>query len=238
MGHSARQHRPLLGPRRLEAAERIGDVIRTAVLDSDPETVRFLQQQLARHQVSLSGLPSIGQLTQGGSEEQAKPIEIKKADPNNPNQIANMSFEEAAARILSTPGDAERGKALFAAQSCSSCHTSADGQTPKGPHLVDIGKRSKPEQLVESILKPSEKLAQGYEGYNFVTADGAILSGFIVGQNASTIRIRQPNGMPTEIKKDDIDAQQKQDQSMMPADIAGNLTPEQVADLIAFLQSL
>ena len=51
-----------------------------------------------------------------------------------------------------------RREALFKAQSCVACHTTADGQTPKGPHLADIGKRYKPD---ESALKPSAKLAQG-----------------------------------------------------------------------------
>ena len=70
----------------------------------------------------------------------------------------------------------ERGRALFAAQSCRACHTDADGQTPKGPHLVDIGKRYSPAELVESILKPSAKIAQGYEAYSFAMADGRVVT--------------------------------------------------------------
>jgi cytochrome c553 len=44
----------------------------------------------------------------------------------------------AASRALQAKGDAERGKSLFAAQSCRACHTDADGQTPKEPQLADL----------------------------------------------------------------------------------------------------
>ena len=49
--------------------------------------------------------------------------------------------------------DPKKGEALFKVQACVACHTTADGQTPKGPHLVDIGKRYSAAELVESILK-------------------------------------------------------------------------------------
>ena len=72
-----------------------------------------------------------------------------------------MNDEAAARRATRAKGDAERGKALFTAQSCRACHTDADGQMPKGPHLVDIGKRYSPDELVESILKPSARSPRG-----------------------------------------------------------------------------
>ena len=79
-------------------------------------------------------------------------------------------------------GDAKKGAVIFKAQSCLACHTTADGQTPRGPHLFEIGKRYKAEELVESILKPSAKLAQGYESYRFETSDGKVVEGFIVSE--------------------------------------------------------
>ena len=102
-------------------------------------------------------------------------------------------------------GDAGRGRALFTAQSCRACHTDADGQTPKGPHLVDIGKRYSPAELVESILKPSAKIAQGYEAYSFAMADGRVFTGFVVSEGASTVQIRESSGALHELKRSDIE---------------------------------
>src|SRR5262249_15344486 len=118
-----------------EMTKRIGSVITAAVLDGDAESVAFLKAELGRHKVSIAGLP-------GNSDtakvEKENPIVLPKADPKNPDQIGNMTPEVAAKRTLGAKGDAAKGKALFKAQSCVACHTDADGQTPKGPHLADI----------------------------------------------------------------------------------------------------
>ena len=132
----------------------------------------------------------------------------------------------------------EKGETLFRQQSCMSCHTTADGQTPKGPHLVDIGKRYKPEELVESILKPSTKIAQGYESYSIQTTDGQVISGFLVSQSADALVLREANSVRHELKRTEIEAQTQQKVSAMPEGVAANLTAEQLADLLAYLQSL
>jgi putative heme-binding domain-containing protein len=165
-------------------------------------------------------------------------VVIAKADPKNANQIGNMSYETAARQALQAKGDAARGKSLFAAQSCRACHTDADGQTPKGPHLVDIGKRYSPAELVESILKPSAKIAQGYEAYRFATASGRVFTGFVVSEGAATIQIRESSGDLHELKRAELEERRRQDASAMPEGVAGNLTPDQLADLVAYLQSL
>src|SRR5262249_31834744 len=141
-----------------ELSKRIGSVLTSAFLDGDAATVALLRAELPRHKVSLAGLPG-GTGTLPDKEKEA-PIVIAAADPQNPDEVGNLTYEVAAKRALQAAGDAARGKALFKSQSCSACHTNADGQTPKGPHLVDIGKRYSAAELVESILQPSAKIAQ------------------------------------------------------------------------------
>ena len=96
-----------------------------------------------------------------------------------------MSYESAARRALQAKGNAGARPGPLHRQSCRACHTVADGQMPKGPHLVDIGKRYSPAELVESILKPSAKIAQGYEAYTFAMADGRVFT-----------RVRRQRGAP------------------------------------------
>ena len=228
---------PYFDPREWEGSGRIASVLKAAVLDGDPETVTFLRGELARRRVRLKGLPADSGADSPKAEEEIRVL-IAKADPKNADQIGNMSYEAAARRALQAKGDAERGKSLFAAQSCRACHTDADGQTPKGPHLVDIGKRYSPAELVESILKPSAKIAQGYESYGFAMADGRVFTGFVVGEGASTVQIRESSGALRELKRSDIEERRRQEPSAMPEGIAASLTPEQLADLVAYLQSL
>jgi putative heme-binding domain-containing protein len=167
--------------------------------------------------------------------EKEAPVVVPKTDPKNPNQIGNMLYEGAAKRALAHTGDAVKGKALFKAQSCVACHTDADGQTLKGPHMVDIGKRYSAVELVESILKPSAKIAQGF---GFEMMDGKDFTGFVVSESAKSVLVRDASGIQRELKLSQIESRTIQKQSLMPEGIANNLTPEDLADLIAYLQSL
>jgi len=229
---------PYYDPREWEWSQRIASVLSSAVLDGDASTVAFVRNELARHRVSLEGLPADPAGSPPRPAEAEVRVVIAKPDPSNPDQIGNMSYESAARRALQTTGNSDRGVALFTSQSCRACHTVADGQMPRGPHLVDIGKRYSRAELVESILKPGAKIAQGYEAYTFATADGRVFSGFIVSEGAAVIQIREPSGVLRELKRADIEERRRQESSAMPEGIAGNLTPEQLADLVAYLQSL
>ncbi len=228
---------PYFDPREWESSGRIAAVLKTAVNDGDAETASFLRGEFARRRVRLKGLPVDATTDRTKAEEEVR-IQLAKADPNNTDQIGNMSYDAAARRALQAKGDAGRGRALFAAQSCRACHTDADGQTPKGPHLVDIGKRYSPAELVESMLKPSVKIAQGYEAYSFAMANGQLFAGFVVREGASTVQVRESSGALRELKRSDIEERRRQETSVMPEGIVANLTPEGLADLVAYLRSL
>ena len=216
-------------------SDRIAAAVTTFLKNAEPKTLEAATVQLARHKVELKGLPKT---VVAKTTEPDMPIEITKADPNDPNLIANLKPDIASYRTLNAEGQAKRGEALFKKQACVACHTTANGQTPKGPHLVDIGKRYKPKELVESILKPDAKIAQGFDTYLFLMKSGKVYTGFVSGESADEVQVRQTTGVALKLKKADIELRQKNEESMMPKGVAGNLTPEQLADLIAYLQSL
>jgi putative membrane-bound dehydrogenase-like protein len=218
-----------------EKTPRIEAVLKAAILDSQGATRSFLESELARHKVSIDGIPTA---TVAATAEPQRAIVVPAADPADPNQIGNLAYEAVLKRVMESNGDVSRGTELFKTQSCVACHTTADGQTPKGPHLVDIGKRYRAAELVESIVKPSEKLAQGFESYSFGLEDGRVFTGFIVSQSADAILIREANGLQHELKRAAIEARAQQKPSAMPNGLVNNLTPQQLADLLVYLQSL
>jgi putative heme-binding domain-containing protein len=228
---------PYFDPREWEKSKRIESVLKAAIADRDAESVAFLRGELSRCRVRLAGVESGNVDGRRKAEEEIRVV-LAKADPNNANQIGNMSYETASQRALRGAGDAARGRALFGSQSCRACHTVADGQAPKGPHLVDIGKRYGPAELVESILRPSAKIAQGYEAYNFAMADGRVVSGFVVTEGAAAVEVRESSGALHELKRALIEERRRQETSVMPEGLATALTPEQLSDLVAYLQSL
>src|SRR5262249_10750321 len=176
--------------------------------------------ELRRHRVSVPGLPTGGEAT----AEKEKPIVIARADPKNPNHIGNLSYAVVVRRAVASKGSAEKGKALFTSNSCIACHTTADGQTPKGSHLVDIGKDYKTEELLESVLKPSAKIAQGFDTYTFRMVSGLVVSGFVVSESGDAVLIREQTGVMRELKRKDIEKREKGEKSMMPDGLVDNLT--------------
>ena len=215
-------------------SERIGAAVRIALAEGSPELRAALQAILKKHVVKIDGSAADSVMA-----ESQQAIRIPEVDPANPKLIANMKYETVLEQVLAVQNaDAARGAVLFRQQSCINCHTFANGQQPRGPHLVDIGKRYKPAELVESIVQPSRRIAQGFDTWAFAMADGKVHTGFVVLESAETVTLRDATGIAKDLIREQIDDRVKQEISMMPQGIVGNLTPEQLADLLAWLATL
>ena len=225
---------PYFDRQKWAASDEIAAVLKTAASD-DRATAEFIGKELARHVVKIEGLADPSQVASTDAPQAA--ITIASVDPQNKNLIANMGFEHALLRAAKATGDVKKGQELFTKQSCIQCHTSANGQTPKGPHLVDIGKRYKREELIESILRPSAKIAQGFDTFGFITTGGQVLTGFVVSESADAVTVAKRTACRTRLSSTTSKSGRARI-SMMPDGIAGNLTPEELADLLAYLESL
>jgi quinoprotein glucose dehydrogenase len=137
-------------------------------------------------------------------------------------------------------GSIERGKALLenhTALQCIRCHA-VDGQGGKiGPDLSKIGSKVTREYLLESLLVPEAKIAEGYEGVLISTTDGRVLSGTLQSEDEREIRIVDANGKASVVAKDEI-AQRRGGKSVMPGDLLRKITSSDLRDLIAYLASL
>ena len=71
-----------------------------------------------------------------------------------------------------------------------------------------------------------------------MTTDGLIVQGFIVSQRVDAPVIREANGVQRELKNEQVEEKLQQKLSAMPEGLTANVTPDQLADLIAYLQSL
>jgi putative heme-binding domain-containing protein len=152
--------------------------------------------------------------------------------------IATLGEKVATEHALKARGNANRGKALFTSQACIACHTTADGQTPKGPHLVDIGKRYKPHEILQSILNPSAVITQGFDTYSFVMKDDKVHVGFVTLESADTISVRTAVGVALNLPAKEIKKREKLPISSMPPGLVAGLTAKQLADLMVYLQTL
>ncbi|MBI1373104.1 MAG: c-type cytochrome [Phycisphaera sp.] len=152
--------------------------------------------------------------------------------------IAKLKFEKVLAAAQKLKGDVAEGAKLFTQQGCIACHTVSKDQPPKGPMLADIGKRYSRAELIESILKPSAKIAQGFDTQIFVLKDGTTQVGFVTSESGDSIELRNIAGLPTKIKPGDVKQRTKQENSIMPEGLVANLTTQQLASILDYLQSL
>ena len=148
------------------------------------------------------------------------------------------------AEILSLEGNADRGRNFFFAATaarCLNCHKVQDKGGDLGPDLSQIGKKYKPAELLDSLLKPSLKIDPKFATYQVITVDGKVFSGLLLNKENDPLALRVlQQGKPTtiQIPKDDIEQLSMQRKSLMPDRMLRDLTAQQAADLVAFLASL
>ena len=152
--------------------------------------------------------------------------------------IAGLALERVLAGVQREKGDPELGGLLFQKQGCISCHTISKTEPLKGPFLGDIANRYSRVELAESILKPSTRIAQGFETQKFATTAGQVIEGFVVRESGVEVELRGANGAVTVIPKADIDERGPSDLSVMPTGLADPLTVAELASILAYLERL
>ena len=139
-------------------------------------------------------------------------------------------------------GNARRGKTLFynSGAACFACHDPPSGIKRLGPDLTTIKSTLTPEELVDSILRPSKRIDKEFAQINVVTVKGKQHTGIRVSENDTEIVIRnlaQPE--PLTLKKDDIDEAFESKLSLMPVGLAKQLkSRKEFNDLMRYIIEL
>ncbi len=152
--------------------------------------------------------------------------------------IVQLGHNEATALLLQARGDAALGSQLFARQACIACHTTSQDQPQKGPYLGDAGKKWKRADLIQSILKPSAVVSQGFQTQWFELKNGTTLEGFVTGEKDGVVDLRNIAGIVQRVKRSDVAKSGTRTTSMMPEGLAAGLTVKEMASLIDYLESL
>jgi putative membrane-bound dehydrogenase-like protein len=168
----------------------------------------------------------------------AKTLKIDQQPTNASETIEKMKYEEVTAVATKKQGDAKAGEELFTRLGCVACHTTRADETPKGPFLGGIGTRYSRVELCESILKPSAKIAQGFETQWFKTRDDEEVEGFVTREGGDDLDVRNVAGITTTLAKKNIAERAKREKSIMPDGLANQITPADLASLLAFLEGL
>jgi putative membrane-bound dehydrogenase-like protein len=137
--------------------------------------------------------------------------------------------------IASLTADAARGRDLFM-QKCVACHVAEGRGHAVGPDLMSLSDRSIP-GLLTAILDPSRAVEPKYAVYQVTTADGRLYAGVLAAETAAQIELVEQENRRHAIPRSDIEELASSAKSLMPDGFEKEVSRQQLADLIGYLQS-
>jgi len=120
---------------------------------------------------------------------------------------------------------------------CMSCHQVGQQGHAVGPNLA-LTKHRAPEELLLHILDPNREVQPAFVQYSVVDRSGAIYSGLLAADTASSITLRRDKNIEQTVLKSEIDELVSSDKSLMPEGFEKTIPLQEMADLLAFLKEL
>ncbi len=136
-------------------------------------------------------------------------------------------------QVASLKGDPLLGKILFEKQ-CSACHQLEGIGHAIGPNLATLRDRT-PESLLISILDPNRAVEPRYLEYQIENVDGRIFSGLIISESEANVVLATGDGKQHTMPRQHIVDLRTNGQSLMPEGLEKEISPQQLADVIAFV---
>jgi len=184
--------------------------------------------------LSADELASLLQKYPASVQKAAAPL-LKKLGVDLAQQKAHLE----SLKPLLTEGRLEAGRKIFFGKkaACSGCHAVEDLGGKVGPELTRIGAIRTGTDLLEAIALPSASFARGYRSYLVVTDEGRIYTGVISRESTDTVYLRTADLSEVRIARDEIEVMKESPTSIMPKGLEQRLTPQEIRDLLAYLQN-
>jgi putative heme-binding domain-containing protein len=204
-------------------------------LSSSPAQASRLLEAVAAKQLAASEIDpgtrdALGRLTAPALKARLAQVLPASAGPDR-----REILKRYAPALSASAADPARGRELFA-RNCQTCHARGGRGAKVGPDLLSVAGRP-PADLMVAILDPSREVAPDGVAVVVATARGDTLTGLLVEETPSSIRLRRAEGLEDAIPRADIEAFRSTGRSLMPDGLEQNLTPKDLADLIAYLKS-
>jgi putative heme-binding domain-containing protein len=221
----------------------------TAILDLAEKGSIPLELQTLARTLTNNAAPPAAPGRRGGP---LSPVAIRQrgAVPTDPAYVA---IRDRAAKVLPLPaarrippvlelefsfaGKAADGRKVFEAAACAACH-SLGGKKKIGPDLSAIGAKYGKQALLDQILSPSDAIGPEYIMTSFVLKSGDSVQGLVTEDAADRIVVQTAADQSQRLKPSDVASRRQIRLSLMPEGLLGNLSLQQVADLLEFLSTL
>lgn len=135
---------------------------------------------------------------------------------------------------------ATRGRAVFEAASCLSCHIVGEEGGKTGPELAGVVAKYSNAELLAQILEPSRVILEGYESEVFRTYAGELIAGLPVDQDAENVYVRDDPYREDVLvlPLDEIEERRVSNVSTMPTGLLSTFTRDEILDLMVYLRGI
>jgi len=136
-------------------------------------------------------------------------------------------------------GDIRRGQLAFHSEkaACYSCHAIGYRGGNVGPDLTRIGSIRSERDLLEAIVFPNASLVRSFEPIAVSTTEGKVYNGLLRGETADELILATGVNQESRVPRSQIEEIRPSTVSIMPAGLDQQLTPQELADLVAFLKA-
>jgi quinoprotein glucose dehydrogenase len=163
------------------------------------------------------------------------PALIKRYDERKPAGNALEQFIECL-----EGGDAAAGRRIVlnsTAAACLRCHIVQKNGGNVGPDLDGIGKKYDRRTLLESIVTPDARIADGFKSIVLALKDGTVVAGVLKSENDKEVVVVTADAVPIAVPVTEIE-ERAAGISAMPSDLSAKLSPREIRDVVEFLSTL
>lgn len=155
--------------------------------------------------------------------------------PKRPDSIEQWK------QTLATGGNPAAGRRVFlsAHATCSKCHTINGVGGVLGPDLSHVGRSMQREQIIHSVLRPSDQFPPQYQAWQVLMTDGRVHSGLQLDHKShGDIELLTTDAKVVHFRADEIEEYRAAKTSIMPTGLEQSMAISELRDLVAFLASL
>ncbi len=159
--------------------------------------------------------------------------------PEGPGR--RWTMEEALPFMDTLVGrDLVKGKAMYAATLCQSCHTMQGEGGAIGPDLSQLGTRFSAKDILDATINPSAVISEQYHSTTLELKAGGSIVGRLTDEDPTNYYISQNPFSPDDIRtvpKNTVTIAKNSEVSIMLPGLINRLNPEELRDLMAYLIS-
>ena len=132
-------------------------------------------------------------------------------------------------------GDPQAGRVVFQEAGCISCHIVNGTGGFLGPSLDSIAVKKASGKIRTDVLDPDAELASGFEPIAVETSGGRRVEGVLKNEDTFRVLVLTAEGEVETFERSSLKTLTMLTRSVMPADYDKRLSPEELRNLLAFL---